>query len=253
MIALPARDSVARLGVVGTLRFSGRNTYLWCGRALPWAVRAGLFFFLVGIGYAAMLPAERIQAEFKMIALLHVPLSWLAVLLCISMAFWAALGIVLERPLAFLLAQASAPTGGMFAFLALVSGGAWSRALGGPWWTGEIRQVAELVLLIWYLAIVGIPVFVDRHRIADRLAALIAVIAMASVSVLYFLGQWIESGSRSVGRGFGGVGAVNDVLLPPIGLCALGLWFYATVVIAMRYRCSLLQRYTTVGPERGTN
>lgn len=217
----------------------------WAGVLLrPVAWGAGLFC-LVGLFLGLGEPvADGDPAAMSKVLLVSIPATWVSVLLFLTLAFWAALGLILEVRLPYLLVQAVAPTGGMFTFLALWTGAIWSKGATGVWWTGDARQVAEVMLLCLYIAVVGIPVLVSDSRRADRMMAVLAVFGAAYVILLFFAMQWWQVVQAETMRG-----DVPPSLSRQGGLAVLsmtvGLWMYATLAALMRLRQIILERELT--------
>lgn len=207
----------------------------------PVAWGAGLFC-LVGLFLGLIEPvADGDPAVMSKVLLVSIPATWVSVLLFLTLAFWAALGLILELRLPYLLVQAVAPTGGMFTFLALWTGAIWSKGATGVWWSGDARQVAELMLLFLYVTVVGIPVLVSDSRRADRMMAVLAVFGAAYVVLLFFAMQWWQ-----VAQSDALAGEVPPTLSAQGGIAVLsmtiGLWMYATVAALMRLRQIILER-----------
>lgn len=207
-------------------------------RPITWG--AVLFCFL-GMLLGLMAPISGGGNAMTKVLLVSIPATWISLLLFLTLAFWAALGLILEYRLAFLVVHAVAPTGGMFTFLALWTGAIWSKGAAGVWWQGDARQIAELVLLFLYLAVIGIPVLVPDSRRADRMAAVLAVLGLAYVTLLFFAVQWwlihqMDSGAGSVPLG------LNWQLAVAVISVSIGFWLYATMAALMRLRQIVLER-----------
>lgn len=199
------------------------------GKALTLAAALLLVGFLTGVGRG---PWDQNQ-----LAMLHVPAVWVAMLLLLSAAFWAAMAIVLERDAAHLLVQAIVPTGGMFAFLALWSGALWMKSIHGVWWMGSAREWAGLSLLGVYLAMLCLPVLIGEQRRADRAVSVLALLGVSQVLLTYFSTEWWNAGG-----GLQGNFTVAGEMYPAMIAVAFGLWAYATATAAMRMLSMLLER-----------
>lgn len=246
MMSISIQDALLAPRAPAQGRVSPQAAYVVLGRMLPWAAGGSLAFLAIGINLIANLPPEQLSGGVGMITLLQVPVAWLGTLLCLSMAFWAAVGLALERPLALMLAQATAPTGGMFAFLALVSGGLVSKALGGTWWSGGDREWAELFQLFWFLVVLAIPFLTRQVARADRIAGVVSVAGLFNVGIVFFGGLWMVRSPETAAL-LRRTEAMGDApALLALACIAAGLWFYATVVVLMRFRCVILQRYARV-------
>lgn len=220
---------------------SPRSVFSLSGMLLPWLVGIGAVLMLSGLTLGLFDDALPAATQVARIGLIYVPSAWLATLLLLSIAFWSLLGLVCERPLCFMMAQALAPTGGMFAFLALWSGALWNKGANGIWWSGNAREIAELFLLGIFVVIVAVPTLVEDIRRADRWAAVAALIGASQVPFAFFLVEWVSSiaGPGDAVRhaiNYGGPGTAATVIV------AVGLWFHATVVGLVRLRCIILER-----------
>lgn len=221
---------------------SSRRAYRLAGRLLPGLAVVALALCAVGLGLGLAAPdADLPFGDLSRVALLHVPAAWLSFLLFVTLAFWAVVGLVLDSRLAYMMAHALAPTGGMFSFLALWTGAMWSKGLGQGWWTGDPRQVAELALLLLYLAIVGLPALLADSGRADRGAAVLAVLGVANVPILFFSVQWWWE--LQMGRALpGGPVVGSPLLLAGVVFVTVGFWLYATFSALLRLRHIILER-----------
>lgn len=204
---------------------------------LAWG--AGLFL-MVGLLVGLLVPAAGGRIIDKVL-LIAIPATWVSILLFVTVAFWAAYGLVVESRLPFLIVQSVAPTGGMFTFLSLWTGAIWMKGSGGFWWAGDARQIAGLVLLFLYLALIAIPVVVSDRRRSDRVSAVLAVFGVAYVTLLFFVVEWWR-----VYEPVSSVGAMSSTLLPQAMVAlmcvSLGLWLYSTLVALLRLRQIELER-----------
>lgn len=195
----------------------------------------------LGIAVGLLEPVHALGGAMGKVLLVSIPATWISILLFLAVAFWAALGLLLEYRLPFLIVQAVAPTGGMFTFLALWTGAIWEKGVAGMWWIGDARQVAGLVLLFLYLAVIAIPVLVPDSRRADRVTAVLAVFGVAYVTVLFFAVQWWQVLQPS-----GEVSTVPVSLTAQMALAvvcvSVGFWLYATLAALMRLRQIVLER-----------
>lgn len=217
---------------------SPRRIFHFAGRLLPGLAVAGFSLCAVGFGLGLSAPAAELTGgDLSRIALVYVPSTWLSLILFLTIAFWAMVGLVQDQRFPHMMAQALAPTGGMFTFLALWSGALWAKGGGGYWWVGDACQIAEVVLLFAYLGIVGAPVlFIDGRR-ADRLAAVIALFGLSVVPIVVSCFPWWNSPQALGGASGGGTLLVGGVVCVTVGL-----WLYASMSALVRLRHIILER-----------
>ena len=84
-------------------------------------------------------PTDWQQGEAYRIIYLHVPAAWMAMVTYLVMAGWSAASLIWNTRLSAMMAQALAPTGALFAFLALWSGALWGRPTWGTYWVWDAR------------------------------------------------------------------------------------------------------------------
>jgi heme exporter protein C len=211
-----------------------QRVYDFAGYIQAWPARLAIVFLILGFAFSLVLGMHGVAQ----LGMLHLPAIWLSVLLMVVVVFWSVVGLVLGRPLPFLMAQAAAPTGGMFTFLALWSGALWARAVEGTWWIGDARQIAELALFVLNLLILALPTLLSVEQRVDRAVSVVAVAGSALVAVVFFL---VDGWQRFDAVAVPGLLADPRLLWPMI-LVGTGLWFYATYVALMRLRCLIKER-----------
>src|ERR1700759_87955 len=108
-------------------------------RILPWLMAATAILLTIGLYQSAAAPDDYQQGATVKIMFIHVPNAWL------SMFVWAVMSAAALRtlgwghPLAAVAAQAAAPIGAAFTFVALVTGSLWGRPMWGTYWEWDAR------------------------------------------------------------------------------------------------------------------
>ena len=109
-------------------------------RLIPWLW--AVFFVLAGVGlYLGLFraPPDYQQGESVRIMYLHVPAAWMSMMIYAFMAVLGFCGLVWHVRIAEVLAVCSAPIGGAFTLLAVVSGSLWGRPTWGTYWVWDAR------------------------------------------------------------------------------------------------------------------
>ena len=133
----------------GLFWFSSPQTFFpLAGKMTPWffALAAVLAVFGLYIGFFVA-PTDATQGESYRIIFIHVPAAWMSMFLYLVMAFWAAIGLIMNTRVSSMMASAIAPTGALMTVLALVTGSLWGRPTWGTYWVWDARLTSELVLL----------------------------------------------------------------------------------------------------------
>lgn len=218
--------------------FYGLAGRLWPGFALiatllgAWGLWLGLF----------VAPADFQQGQAYRIIFVHVPASWMSMVIYLAMAFWALLGLTFNTRLSGMMSRALAPTGALFAFLSLWTGALWGKPMWGAWWVWDARLTSELILFFLYLGFIGLTSAIEDPRRSDKAGALLALVGAINVPIIYFSVRWWntlhQGASVSVTQG----SSMAQTMLNAMLLMALSFWMYAIAVALYRVRTLILER-----------
>jgi heme exporter protein C len=142
---------------------------------------------------------------------------------CLAVASFLAL--VFRHALADAAAQAAAPLGAAFTFLALVTGSLWGRPMWGAWWVWDARLTSVLVLFLFYLAYMALRASLDDETKAARAGAILALVGAVNLPVVKFSVDWwntLHQGASVLRKG--GPAMTADFLWP---LLLMGLAYMA--------------------------
>ena len=139
--------------------------YRKAGKLIPWFMSAALVLFVVGVYLGFFVcPIEARQGNSYRIIFIHIPAAWLAMSLYLLMAVASIVGLLKNSRLAFILAQAMAPTGALMGFIALFSGAFWGRPTWGTYWVWDARLTSMLILFFLYLGFIALHSAIDDKR-----------------------------------------------------------------------------------------
>lgn len=217
--------------------------YVLAGRCIPWFAVAALLLAAVGLVIGlGLAPTDFQQGDSYRIIYIHVPVSWMSMVLYLAMAFWAAIGMIFNARLAYMLAQAIAPTGALMAFLSLWTGALWGKPTWGTWWVWDARLTSMLVLLFLYVGYIALAnAFDDRER-GSRAAAILALAGLINLPIIKFSVDWWYTLHQpaSVLRLDGPT--IHSSLLVPLLVMAAGFLFYFVAVLLLRIDAGLMAR-----------
>ena len=229
--------------------------YPLAGKMIPWCAVAALG--LIGIGLYIgffVAPTDAQQGDAYRIIFVHVPAAWMSMFLYVVMALWAGLGLGLQARPSFMMAQAIAPTGAMFTFLALLTGAMWGKPTWGAWWVWDARLTSELILLFQYIGIILLRASIDDLRRADRASAVLALVGVVNVPIIYFSVRWWNT----LHQGASVTMTESKMATPMVAamlIMMLGFWLYSCAVTLARMRCVILdrERHPSWGPQSSTH
>jgi heme exporter protein C len=207
-----------------------------CWAAAALLAAAGLY-----IGFFVA-PTDAQQGEAYRIIFIHVPAAWMSMLLYVVMAGWAALGLAFNTRLSSMMASALAPTGALFAFLALWTGALWGQPTWGAYWVWDARLTSELILLFLYLGFMALQAAIDDPRRADRAGALLAIVGVVNVPIIYYSVQWWNTLHQGASVSLTRAPSMAATMLAGMILMALAFWLYSIAASLTRLRCIILER-----------
>lgn len=213
------------------------------GKLIPWFGVAAAVLAAAGL-YIGLLvaPTDFQQGESYRIIFIHVPASWMSMFIYLVMAFWSAIGLAFNTRLSFMMSQALAPTGAMFAVVSLWTGALWGKPTWGTWWVWDARLTSELILLFLYLGHMALTSAIDDVRRADRAGALIALVGVVNVPIIYFSVQWWNTLHQGASVSVTRAPSMASIMLIGMLIMAFAAWFYAIAVSLARVRCIILER-----------
>jgi heme exporter protein C len=217
--------------------------YGLAGRFWPWSAAMAAILGVWGLWLGFMVaPADAQQGEGYRIIFVHVPASWMSMVIYLAMAFWSVLGLTFNTRLSGMMTRALAPTGALFAFLSLWTGALWGKPMWGTWWVWDARLTSELILFFLYLGYIALTSAIDDQRRGDRAGALIAIVGAINVPIIYFSVKWWNTLHQGASVSLTKSPSMAQVMLWGMLLMALSFWFYTIALVLYRVRTTILQR-----------
>ena len=217
--------------------------YGLAGRLWPWFAVLSAVLGMWGLWLGFMVaPADAQQGEGYRIIFVHVPASWMSMVIYLAMAFWSVLGLTFNTRLSGMMTRALAPTGAMFAFLSLWTGALWGKPMWGAWWVWDARLTSELILFFLYLGYIALTSAIDDERRGDRAGAMIAIVGAINVPIIYFSVKWWNTLHQGASVSLTKSPSMAQVMLWGMLLMALSFWFYTIALVLFRVRTTILER-----------
>lgn len=217
--------------------------YPLAGNMAPYFLAVAGLLAVVGLYISFFVaPTDFQQGEAYRIIFVHVPAAWMSMFIYLVMAAWAGLGLALNARLSFMMAQALAPTGAMFTFLALVTGSLWGKPMWGAWWVWDARLTSELILLFLYIGYMALQSAIEDTRKADRAGALFALVGAINVPIIYFSVKWWNTLHQGASVSLTKAPAMAAIMLWGMLIMALSFWAYSIAVALIRVRCVITER-----------
>ena len=226
------------------LTFSAPPRFYALAQAVnPWLWALAIALTLVGlyIGFLVA-PTDATQGEAYRIIFIHVPAAWMSMILYLAMAFWAAVGWMLNARMASTLARAIAPTGALFTFIALWTGAFWGKPTWGTWWVWDARLTSELILLFLYLGFIALVTSIDDLARGDKAGALLAIVGSINVPIIYFSVRWWNTLHQGATVSLTSAPKMAQTMLWAMLIMTLAFWAYAFATVFTRAQALALER-----------
>jgi heme exporter protein C len=220
-----------------------QRLYALAGRIYPLAFALAALLTAVGLYLGFWVaPADFQQGQAYRIIFVHVPASWMSMLIYVAMAFWAWLGLSFKTRVSGMMTQALAPTGALCCFLSLWTGALWGKPMWGAWWVWDARLTSELILLFLYLGYIALTRAIDDPRRADRAGAVVALVGVVNVPIIYFSVQWWNTLHQGASVSLTKSPSMAAIMLWAMLVMTLAFWAYAVGMAFYRVRQTILER-----------
>jgi len=217
--------------------------YRIAGALAPWCFGIAIVLGAVALyGGLVLAPRDYQQGDAYRIIFIHVAAAWMSMFIYTVMAFWCAVGLIVNTRLSFMMALALAPTGALMTFIALWTGSLWGKPTWGAWWVWDARLTSELILLFLYIGFMSLHAAIDDVRRADRAAALLALVGAINVPIIYFSVKWWNTLHQGASVSLTRAPSMARAMLLGMLLVALAAWMYSIAASLMRVRSLILER-----------
>ena len=217
--------------------------YGLAGKTWPWFAGLATALMLAGmwLGFAVA-PTDFQQGQGYRIIFVHVPVSWMSMVIYLAMAFWALLGLTFNTRLSGMMTKALAPTGAICAFLSLWTGALWGKPMWGTWWVWDARLTSELILFFLYLGHIALTNAIDDPRRADKAGGILALVGALNVPVIYFSVKWWNTLHQGASVSLTKGSSMAQVMLEAMLIMGVAFWMYAVAMALYRVRSIILVR-----------
>lgn len=222
--------------------WSPQGFYPLASVLIPWLAGAALISCTVALylGFFVV-PSDPRQGEVARIAFIHVPASWVAMLIYLATATMAGIGLAFNARFPAMAAQALAPTGLMLAFLALWTGSLWGKAVVGSWWISDLHTYSGLAMALLFIGFIGLHAGMGDLQRANRVAALPLLVGILGIPLNVIAAESLAAGHQAVLAS--AMGASGTSVGESLSLLAMGLGFlmYACIAALLRLDCVILE------------
>ena len=205
-----------------------------------------VFFFLLYISALAwglfFTPPDAVQGDSYRIIYMHVPAASVAQSIYFALAIAGFVYVVWKMKMAGLFIKAMAPIGASFTLLALISGAIWGQPTWGTWWVWDARLTSTLVLLLFYLAIIGLYSSFDNKRSADQAVSILALVGAINLPIIKKSVDWWNTLHQPSSLKVFEESTISPEMLYPLLICILAFYLLVFVFGLMAMRAEIAKR-----------
>ena len=225
-------------------RFSSpKHFYTMSGKLIPWLTWLFFITLISGLYYGLIVaPTDYQQGESYRIIFVHVPAAWLSMFAYMTMATCSVMVLVWRMKLADIIAQASAPIGASFTFLALVTGSLWGKPMWGTWWVWDARLTSELILLFLYLGYMALHNAIEDRQSAARASAVLALVGVVNIPIIHYSVEWWNTLHQGATVSKFDKPSIHLSMLIPLLLMSFSFMLYYAMTTLTKARCMVLRQ-----------
>jgi heme exporter protein C len=217
--------------------------YGLAARLTPWFAWPAALLIVAGLYSGLVLaPPDYQQGDGFRIIYVHVPSAWMSLMVYVTMAVSAAVGLIWRIKICHAVAASCAPIGASFTASALLTGMLWGRPMWGTYWEWDPRLTSELLLLFLYLGYMGLRASFDDLQRADRASALLAVVGVVNVPIIHYSVIWWNSLHQAASVMKLGKPSIAPAMLVPLLLMGVGFTLFFAAILLVRLRGEILHR-----------
>jgi heme exporter protein C len=214
---------------------------------LPTSLALTALLFAIGL-YTALVssPPDYQQGEAVRIMYVHVPASWMALMVYAFLALMSFFVLVWHHPLAEILALSAVPVGSLFTLLSLATGSLWGKPMWGAFWVWDARLTSMFILLLLYG---GYWVLSKAYSHSDqgiRVASLVALVGVINLPIIKGSVQWWNTLHQPASFTNFSSSSIHSSMLTPLFVMAGAYFFYFISVLILRSRSELKRRKIAV-------
>ena len=223
------------------------GSYPWfysiSSKLLPISSILAFLFFVIGITWGIFYsPSDAIQGDIYRIIYMHVPAASVAQSIYFALAIAGFVYVVWKMKMAGLFIKAMAPIGASFTLLALISGAIWGQPTWGTWWVWDARLTSTLVLLLFYLAIIGLYSSFDNKKSADQAVSILAMVGAINLPIIKKSVDWWNTLHQPSSIRVFEESTISSEMLFPLLVCILAFYLIVFVFGLMAMRAEIASR-----------
>ncbi|OGV30867.1 MAG: heme ABC transporter permease, partial [Legionellales bacterium RIFCSPHIGHO2_12_FULL_35_11] len=192
----------------------------------------GLFF----------VPPDYLQGDAFRIIYIHVPAAFTSLSLYSFMGMLAIILLIWRIKIAGIILFQAAEIGAAMTFIALITGSIWGKPMWGTWWIWDARLTSELILLLFYLAILAVKNAYKNKDNGEKIVAILTLVGLIDLPIIHYSVVWWNTLHQGSTISFFAKPKIELVMAYPLFIMIIGFIFYSFLLIIIKSRNELLIR-----------
>ncbi len=185
-------------------------------------------------------PADYLQGDTVRIMYVHVPASWLSLMIFAAMGVSGLLTLVFKFRFFTLVSKSLAPIGFTFCLISLFTGSIWGQPTWGTFWAWDARLTSMLVLAFIYIFYILSWRIIKKFLLAEKISALISLIGLANIPVIKFSVNWWNTLHQPASIKLTGAPTIHSSMLTPLVIMFLVFVMFALINFLIRLKFETL-------------
>ena len=186
-------------------------------------------------------PKDYLQGDTVRIMYVHVPASWLALMIFAAMGISSIITLVFKIRVFTIYAKSLAPIGFTFSLISIFTGSLWGQPTWGTFWTWDARLTSMLVLVFFYIFYILSWKFISNFFVAEKYSSILAIMGLANLPIIKFSVEWWNTLHQPASIKLTESPAIHPSMLMPLLIMFLGFSLFALFIFFIRYKTEVLQ------------
>ena len=201
-----------------------------------------VLIIIIGLIYALFIsPPDYVQGDSVRIMYVHVPASLLALGCFGFIGIASASTLIFRIKILPLMAKSLAPVGFILSIVSIVTGSLWGKPTWGIWWVWDARLTSMLILLIFYLAYIGVWKFIDNFEKANKISSVIAIIGSLNLPIIKYSVDWWNTLHQTSSITLTSTPTIHYTMLIPLIIMFVGMIVYTSTIFLMKYKTEIIK------------
>jgi heme exporter protein C len=203
-----------------------------------------IFIILVVFGTILSLvfsPADYLQGDAVRIMYVHVPASWLSLMIFSIMGICSLISLILKFRIFTLIVKSLAPIGLVFGIISLCTGSLWGRPTWGTFWVWDARLSSMLMLVIIYIAYLVSWKMNKNFYVAEKVSSFIAIIGFPVLPLIKFSVNWWNTLHQPASIKIVGGSTIHPSMLSPLLVMFSAFCILSLIIFFIRFKIESLK------------